>query len=117
MEASDSVLMLVRWGEQLRQTKIKINDDINTIEKAISDTYQLQQVNNLHTYQIQFYDGNSDNFMDLYPDTFNTFQQILNKLLSPEAPPQSAKEWYLRIIPKAVQTIRKLNTIKILFIS
>jgi len=112
MEDNEFITMRVHWEEQRRPIKINIHDDLNAIEKNISNTYQLQQINNLYKYQIQFYDSNCKTYMDLYPATFDQFQQLLHKLLSPSAPPQSTKEWILKIVSKTVETIRKSNTTK-----
>ena len=74
MADHEVVTMLVRWKDQRRLIKIKLNDDINAIEKAISNTYQLRQLNCLYEYQIQYYDSDSENFIDLYSETIDLFQ-------------------------------------------
>jgi hypothetical protein len=106
------ITMIVRWNDQRRPIEININDDLNAIENSISNTYQLQQVTNLYKYQIQYYDNDYENFMDLYPASFNSFQKLLSKLLLPEAPPKNSKEWVLKIIPRTIETMRKLNITK-----
>jgi hypothetical protein len=112
MDTNGQITMLVRWVDQRRPIKVNINDDLNTIEKTINDCYQLQQANDLREYQIQYYNSDYQHFTDLYPGTFDTFQQLLRKLSSSEAPPKSAKEWLLKIVSKTVQPIRKFNWIK-----
>jgi hypothetical protein len=111
MEDNQYITMVIRWNKQQRPIKININDDLNDIETTIHNTYQLQ-VNNLYKYQIQYYNSEYEKFMDLYSADFNLFQKLLCTLLSPEAPPKPAKEWILKIVPKNVETIRKLNIIK-----
>ncbi|CAF0790276.1 unnamed protein product [Rotaria sordida] len=106
MTNDEQINMLVCWKEQRRQVLIKINDDISTIEKTIINVFQLQQVNNLYEYQIQYYDNDYQRFVDLYPETLHLFQQILHKLLSPNAPLRSTKQWILKIVSKAFETIR-----------
>ncbi len=98
--------MLICWSGQRRPIKININDDINIIEKTISTYYELQQVNQLHEYQLQYYDDDYQKFVDLYPNTFDRFRQLLQKLSSSEAPPKSTKQWVIKIIPKTIQPIR-----------
>jgi hypothetical protein len=112
MENNGENIMVVVWEKQRRQIKIKLNDDLNSIAERINQCYQLKQGNHLHEYQIQYYDSNYQSFMDLYPDSFGEFQQILRKLFSSEAPPRSAKEWMLKIVPKTIQTTSKFDWIK-----
>jgi len=106
------ITMLVCWNDQRRPMEININDDLNAIKNSISNTYQLQQITNLYKYQIQYYDSDYENFMDLYPASFNSFQKLLSKLLLPEAPPKNSKEWVLKIVPRTIETMRKLNITK-----
>jgi hypothetical protein len=112
MADNEYISMLVCWKEQRRVIKINIDDDINTIEKTISKTFQLEEVDGLSEYQIQYFDNEHQRFIDLYPDTLNPFRQLVQKLLSPEAPPKSNREWFLKIVSKTVETIRTLNNAK-----
>ncbi|CAF4248458.1 unnamed protein product [Rotaria socialis] len=98
------ITMLALWGEQRRPISIKINDELSIIESAIIIAFELQQINHLRNYQLQYYDNNRQRFIDLYSGTVHAFQQVLRKLSSPEPPPQSSKEWFLKIILKTITT-------------
>ena len=111
MADNKSVTMFVQWKEQRRPIKIKINDDLPTIEKAIINTYQLKKVNSLEGQQIQYYHESSENFIDLYSETFDCFKETLQLLLT-EPPIPKAKTWTLNIVSKAIDT-RKLNDKKL----
>jgi hypothetical protein len=112
METNEQIQMIVWWEDQRRTISISITDDLKTIEKKINTVYQLKQGNDLGGYQPQYYDSDYQHFLDLYPDSFNSFQQLLERLSSPQAPEKSMKEWTLRIVPKVVQPISKFNWIK-----
>jgi hypothetical protein len=113
MTDNGHIAMFVQWKEQLRLIQIKMTDDLNSIEKSVIDTYQLKQVNCLYRHQIQYYVANYESFIDLYSDTFTSFKQLLQTLSSPNSPPKSSKEWILRIVAKATETICMLNNTKL----
>ena len=115
MGDNKSITMFVKWGKQRRPIQIKQNDDLNTIEKVIMNSYQLKQINDLNGQQIQYYDSDYDMFIDLYDDTYNSFKQVLNNLFSSSPPPKSRKEWMLNIIPKTTELISMLIKNKKLF--
>ena len=112
MANSEEIQLIVWWGDQRRTIKINISDDLKTIEKKINVVYQLQQGDNLSECQPQYYDSSYQRFIDLYPDSFSNFQQLLRRLSSPEAPAKPAREWTIKIVSKIVQPIRKFNWIK-----
>jgi hypothetical protein len=107
MTDNEYIKLVASWKEQRRPIMIKINDDISAIEKAIIHAYQLTQVNSLSEYQIQYYDTDHEDFIDLYSDTLNLFQQLLHKLSSRDAPRKSTPAWTLKIVSKTVKTICK----------
>ncbi|CAF2152728.1 unnamed protein product [Rotaria magnacalcarata] len=98
------ITMLVLWGEQRRLVSIKINDNLSIIENAIIIAFDLQRINHLPNHQLQYYDNSRQRFIDLYSGTVHAFQQVLRKLSSPEPPPQSSKEWFLKIVLKTITT-------------
>ncbi len=106
------VSMLVCWKEQRRLINVKINDDLNTIEKSIIEIYQLQQFNHFQAYQIQYYDEIYKTFMDLSSHTIEYFQKLVQKLLLPNSPTKDNQIWQLRIIPKTIEIIRMFNNTK-----
>ncbi len=97
--------MLVCWKQQRRLINLKSDDDLNTIEKSIINSYHLQQINHFYEYQIQYYDKIYQTFIDLCSETIQRFQQLLRELLLPNAPSKNEIIWHLRMIPKAIEII------------
>ncbi len=104
--------MLVCWNKQRRLINVKINDNLNTIEKSMIEIYQLEQFNHFQDYQIQYYDEIYKTFIDLSSQTIEYFQKLVEKLLSSNAPTKDHQIWRLRIIPKAIMTIRRFPNTK-----
>jgi hypothetical protein len=113
MTDTASVTMFVHWEEQRREIELNVNDDINTIKDNIVNIFELEQINDLSDYQIQYYDRKWGKFFDLYPKTLHLFQEFLHEFLSPDAPPKSAKEWHLKIVFKNTATRRKFCSTKL----
>ncbi|UJR36409.1 hypothetical protein I4U23_029132 [Adineta vaga] len=105
MTDNGSISMIVHWKKQSRSIDIKTTDNISAIEKVIVEAFELNQNTSLSKYQIQFYDSNYQTYMDLYPKILPSFQAILCKLLSQDAPARSDKAWSLRIVSKIDQAI------------
>jgi hypothetical protein len=116
MTNDEYVTLLVCWKEQRRLINLKINDDLNTIEKSIMNIYQLKQTKHFYDYQVQYYDKIYQTFIDLCAGTIQRFQQLMKELLLSDAPSKSEQIWRLLIIPKAIETIRMFSNREI-FIS
>lgn len=112
MTNNKCVTMLVCWKQQRRLINLKSDDDLNTIKKSIIDIYNLQQINHFDEYQIQYYDEIYQEFIDLYSETIQRFQQVVQKLLLSDGSTKNENNWHLRIIPKAIEIIRMFNNIK-----
>ncbi len=98
--------MLVCWKKQRRLINVKMDEDLNTIEQLIIKSYQLEQFHHFQEYQIQYYDEAYQTFIDLSSQTIGFFQKLVEKLQSFNAPTKDHQIWRLRIIPKAIKTIR-----------
>ena len=99
------VQLLVSWKEQRRLIEVKCDDEIISVEHAIINTFELQ-LNNLHEYQIQYYDDCYRQFIDLYSGTLELFQKCLRQLLSSSPPPKHTEKWHLKIIPRTSEIMR-----------
>lgn len=106
MTANEAVKMIVFWKRQRRPVVIKQNYDVSAIEQTIRNAFQLQNVQIYDEYQIQYYDVDSQCFMDLFVDTLPVFQENIERRLSNEARSTQTKERRLRIVPKAVRPTR-----------
>jgi hypothetical protein len=101
MSNSEFISMLVCWEQQRRMINLKNDDSLYAIEKSVENIYNLHQSNNFYEYQIQYYNRHYQTFIDLCPESFTSFQQILQELFLPNAPPKSEQIWRLKVIPKA----------------
>ncbi len=112
MTNNEYLTMLVCWKQQRRLINLKSDDDLNTIEKSVNNIYDLQQSNHFYKYQLQYYDPIYQTFIDLYSETIQRFQQLVQELLLSNAPSKNEKIWRLRIILKAIETICMFNNTK-----
>ncbi|CAF0781613.1 unnamed protein product [Adineta ricciae] len=94
--------MVVQWNQQARLIEIKPSDNIQTIEQAIIEIYQTNEMIIRSQYQIQFYHHKFGSYLDLYPEVLPGFQNMLSELLSSQASLKSDKRRFLRIIAKAI---------------
>ncbi|CAF1583885.1 unnamed protein product [Adineta ricciae] len=94
--------MIVQWNQQARLIKIKPSDNIQTIEQAIIEVYQTNEMIIRSQYQIQFYHHELRSYLDLYPEVLPVFQNMLSELSSPQVALTVDKRRFLRIIARTV---------------
>lgn len=97
--------MVISWGNQRRLVDIMLSSHFKDIKRAIRVAYQLKW-NIFEDYQIQYYDNIYEQFIDLSPDRFEAFQNLLKILSSSEAPSKSTNHWVLQIVKKSIPNQR-----------
>ena len=77
---SERTLMVVAFDTQRRLIHIDASDDLKTIERKIRDVYQIGAAANFDgNFQTQFFCRPLETFVDLYADTWQYFEQLLNE--------------------------------------
>ena len=99
------IKLLVHWGDNHRRhIHIRASDSLSDIERSCFDAFALSPHDETNLYQIQFYDRNSQVYIDLWDETMDDFRQLLRRLSSLGAPLQAEKEWHLKFIPSRIRT-------------
>jgi hypothetical protein len=107
MAKPSNISMLVCYQSQKRKIVITTDANLNMIEYTICNMFNLVQ---LHQYQVQFYDTEFQEYIDLYPETWNEFVQLFHTLSTPPSLPKSKPEWRLLVVCKMVDITQANNT-------
>lgn len=102
MNTHSSVSILVCWEEQTRSISVKADDELNAIETAIRNVFQLQDSSGFYSYQVQFYDQCHQIYLDLHVEALLSFRKLIEKLTSDTPPPKHSKSWRLQMVPRVI---------------
>ncbi len=102
--------MLVGLQSQKRPVTITEKDDLNTLQRNIFDTFELSSVNDRQQYQVQFYDAEFEEHIDLCSRTWDKFLALCRTLSTQSSPRKRSQEWHLKIVNKVVDTAQVNDT-------
>jgi hypothetical protein len=105
-----SIDMLVGLQSHKRPVTITETDDLNTLQHNIFDTFELSSVNDRHQYQVQFYDAEFEEHIDLCSRTWDQFLALCRMLSTLSSPRKGSQERHLKIVNKVVGTAQVNNT-------
>ncbi len=109
MAQSANISMLACWENQKRKIVITQVDNLDTIQHTICNVLELPQLDSCHQYQIQFYDTEFQKYIDLFPGSWDQFNQLLYTLSAPSPLPKINREWQLQVVTKTIDFAR-VNT-------
>lgn len=101
--------LLVSFGEQTKKISLKIDETIRNVENQVAQTFDLTE-NEFFQFQIQFYDRNFGQFVDLDENRQEDLRDLLNFLSSTSKRSQTENFWRLKLVTKTVKRKRtKIN--------
>ena len=105
MRISEQFEMMVCFRDQRRFIQVKLTDSNSAIQQACFHVYDLNRSSGSRSFQIQFYQSEYQQFVDLETNELK-FVQLLALLASSEAPPRPDIHWCLRIIETTMSNTR-----------